>query len=209
MTVPSRQEAASLLLSLDPPAWQLRHSRAVAEVAAFLAGRAARRGFRVDVALVEAAALLHDVDKTPGLDRVDGHLPHGERGASWLARNGLDELSEPVRWHPVGRLVERGWERLLAPDPDADVELRVVAYADKRAGQRLESLGSRFAGWRRRYPVGQDGWDDARASIALDRARRLEALVCGWAGVEPEEVRRLRWTVGAIERAQARGVRAA
>ena len=42
MTVPGRVEAAELLLSLDPPAWFLRHARAVAEVAAWLAARVAR-----------------------------------------------------------------------------------------------------------------------------------------------------------------------
>src|SRR5204863_4570636 len=63
MTVPGRVEAASLLLSLDPPAWFVRHARAVAEVAAWLAARIDARGTIVDRRLIEAAALLHDVDK--------------------------------------------------------------------------------------------------------------------------------------------------
>src|SRR5262245_4196584 len=63
MTVPGRVEAASLLLSLDPPTWFLRHARAVAEVAGFLAARIDDDGVAVDRRLVEAAALLHDVDK--------------------------------------------------------------------------------------------------------------------------------------------------
>ena len=63
MTVPGRVDAAALLLSLDPAPWALRHARAVAEVAGWLAARAAGRGTAVDRRLVEAAALLHDVDK--------------------------------------------------------------------------------------------------------------------------------------------------
>ncbi len=39
MTIPGRVDAASLLLSLDPPDWFVRHARAVAEIAAFLAAR--------------------------------------------------------------------------------------------------------------------------------------------------------------------------
>jgi hypothetical protein len=63
MTVPGRVAAAALLSSLDPPAWFLAHARAVAEVAGFLAARVAANGTAVDRAVVEAAALLHDVDK--------------------------------------------------------------------------------------------------------------------------------------------------
>ena len=62
MSVPSRLEATVLLLSLGPPPWHLRHSRAVAEVAGWLAARAQQRGVPVDRALVEAAALLHDIE---------------------------------------------------------------------------------------------------------------------------------------------------
>src|SRR4051812_525875 len=63
MSVPDRVEAARLLLRLQPPPWHLRHSRAVAETAAWLAARIAARAIPVDRRLVESAALLHDIDK--------------------------------------------------------------------------------------------------------------------------------------------------
>ena len=53
MTVPDRIEAARLVRSLEPPEWLLRHSRAVAEVAAFLAARTAGRGVAIDRRLAE------------------------------------------------------------------------------------------------------------------------------------------------------------
>jgi len=91
----------------------------------------------------------------------------------------------------------------------ASSEDRIVAYADKRAGQRLESMDERFATWRRRYPrLARDGrtvvWEVADLLAARDRADRLEADVCRAAGVAPAEVRRLAWTGAALQAARER-----
>lgn len=200
MTVPARLEAAHQLLSLDPPAWLLRHSCAVGDVAAWLAARAAGNGHPVDVDLVATAALLHDVDKLPAT-RVPAHLRHGDGSAAWLAAHGWPELGPLVRDHPVTRLAEGTYASWAA---GASLEVRIVAYADKRAGQRLESLDARFASWRRRYPTGPSdvnatgpqgtGWTDDLFRIVTQRARALEQDVCAVAGVRPGDVQRLRWS---------------
>ncbi len=204
MPVPDRVQAATILLSLRPDPWFIRHSRAVAEVAAWLAARAELRGLAVDRRRVEAAALLHDVDKAlPREDPVRG-LRHGEATAAWLAANGLEELAPLVAWHPVTRLADgpaaEAWLRSAALDA------LIVAYSDKRAGQRLESMDARFASWTRRYPLGEKhGWDEATAGAVLERARRLEAIVCGRLDLEPAGVRRLRWTSRAMRAAMENG----
>jgi HD domain len=199
MTVPGRVEAAELLLSLDPPAWFLRHARAVAEVAGWLAARIAAAGTTVDRRLVEAAALLHDVDKLLPADDPARTLPHGDGSAAWLTRRGHLELARAAAGHPVTRLI--GGERYRRWAAFASREERVVAYADKRAGQHLESMAARFASWQRRYP---DGWSAQEARAVLGRARRLEADVCRAALVAPEDVRRLAWTGPALRAASAR-----
>jgi HD superfamily phosphodiesterase len=199
MTVPGRVEAAELLLSLDPPAWFLRHARAVAEVAGWLAARIAAAGTTIDRRLVETAALLHDVDKLLPADDPARSLPHGDGSAAWLTRHGHPELARSVAAHPVTRLIDG--ERYRRWAAFASREERVVAYADKRAGQRLEPMAARFASWQRRYP---DGWSAAEARAVLERARRLEADVCRAAGVAPESVRRLAWTGPALSAARSR-----
>lgn len=198
MTVPGRVEAAELLLGLDPPAWFLRHSRAVAEIAGWLALRVARRGGSIDRRLVESAALLHDVDKLLPRSARRPEPPHGEGSAAWLAGRGHPEVAGPVASHPVTRLLDDAWaERWLATAP---IEERVVAYADKRAGQRLEPMAERFRAWRRRYP---GSWP-AETIVALERrAERLEADVCAAADVDPAGVRRLAWAGPAIRAARA------
>ncbi|MEA2620916.1 MAG: hypothetical protein QOC97_1689, partial [Chloroflexota bacterium] len=201
MTVPGRVEAASLLLSLDPPPWFVRHSRAVAEVAGWLAARIDARGTPVDRRLVESAALLHDADKALPPDDPARALPHGDGSAAWLTNAGHPELGRAVAGHPVTRLVDG--ERYRRWAAFASREERIVAYADKRAGQRLESMDARFTSWRRRYPRLElegvaTGWSDAELQAVRARADRLESDVCRAAGVRPTEVRRLRWTGAAI-----------
>ena len=210
MTAPTRREAARLLRSLDPPAWSLRHACAVADVAGWLAHAIERRGTPCDVAAVEAAALLHDVDKIPA-GRMAG-LRHGDGSAAWLEAHGQAGLGPLVRDHPVTRLAD---EQDFARFVQAPLEARIVAYADKRAGQALEPMAARFASWYRRYPSGPGdpilgrhdrppsgpGWDDGVARRVVQRARDLEADVCGLAGVAPADVRRLRWSRRALREA--------
>ena len=87
--------------------------------------------------------------------------PDARRTSPWRRVGGLargpraTRSSAPVvRDHPVTRLAEPGFDALGSPT--ASLEARIVAYADKRAAQRLESMDARFASWRRRYPP---GWD--------------------------------------------------
>jgi hypothetical protein len=196
MPVPSRTAAAAILLSLEPPAWHVRHARAVAEVAGWLAARCAAAGIAVDRALVEAAALLHDVDKAlPATDAATA-LPHGDGSAAWLAAHGWAELGPVVAAHPVTRLLEPSADAWLRSAPVAEI---LVAYADKRAGQRLESMDARFADWRRRYPESWSAGDDTRART---RAQGLEAAACARAGIAPAMVGRLRWTGPAFRAAR-------
>lgn len=192
MAVPDRREAARILTGFGPPDWHLAHATAVADVAAYLAERAAQRGRPIDRRLVESAALLHDIDKLlPAAER--GSLRHGESGARWLSGRGYAELADAVAAHPVTALAQG------ASDPlsEASLETRIVAYADKRAGQRLEPMAARFARWRSRHPD-----HAASLDVAWMRARTLEQGVCREAGVSPTAVRRLRWSGRTLQAAR-------
>jgi len=208
MSIPSRRDSAALLLSLDPPAWHLRHSRAVAETAAWLALRAVEAGRSVDRRLVEAAALLHDVDKLPAVRASLDGPAHAHGSACWLAERGHPELGPAIVGHPVTRLADGAWfEAWLT---GASPEALIVAYADKRAGQKLEPMAARFGSWIRRYPPeeraaptgGGNGWSAETVAAVRRRAGELETRVCALAGVAPGDVRRLAWTARAFDRAR-------
>jgi putative nucleotidyltransferase with HDIG domain len=197
MAVPNRAEAISLLLSTAPSARLQQHVTVVAEVAAFLAYRAIQAGLDVDRRLVEAAALLHDIDKALPPDHPSRALGHGRAGAAWLIEAGHPELARCVSAHPVMQLTTPDAAAWVA---DAPLEERIVSYADKRATQRMVSLAKRFARWRRRHPEYIESID-----VAFDMAERLEAGICGAIGIRPEQVERLRWVEDALERARSNG----
>lgn len=185
MTIPTRSEAAVILLDLDAPTTLRTHMRVVAEVAAFLAARAAARGVAVDRSLVESAALLHDLDKALPEDHPLRRLGHGHAGAAWLIEHERPELAPAVDNHPVMRLVTPEAERWL---DRSTLEERIVAYADKRAAQRLGPIDARFRRWYAKHPQYKEGLDLARGHAAI-----LERDVCNAADVDPADVRRLRW----------------
>jgi hypothetical protein len=198
VTIPTRSGAAGILLDLGAPDTLVRHMTVVAEIAAFLAARVAAQGTPVDRALVEGAALLHDLDKAlPGTDPLR-ELGHGHAGAAWLTQHGHGELAPAVASHPVMRLTSPGAERWLT---GSTLEERIVAYADKRAAQRLGPLDARFARWFERHPE-----HGAGLRVARGRAAVLERSICDAADVDPVDVRRLRWVQDAF--AQAGGARA-
>ncbi len=193
MSIPTQTDAARLLLGLAPDDWLSEHSAAVADVASFLGRAIEARGHAINVPLIEAAALLHDVDKAlPPTDPLKG-LGHADAGAEWLRQNGYGELAGAVAGHPVTRLTEDEHYELWVRD--ATVEARVVAYADKRARQDLVSLDERFRHW-----IGRHG-DSDEMRVARERAGKLETDICAAAGIEPEQVQRERWAEEALRSA--------
>ena len=185
-------------MQLDPPAWLVTHVTVAAEIAAFVARRAAAAGADLDVPICEAAALLHDVDKTASVRAEVPGRPHGLAGAEWSRRRGHEELAPAIASHPVTLLADD--ERYSRWRPRAAVEELIVAYADKRSGQRLVSLEERFADWIARYP------EHREATLrAKPRALELERHVCTLARIAPEEVARLSWVAAAIAGAPSSG----
>jgi hypothetical protein len=183
-------------------AWHLRHTRAVAETAGWLALRSVSAGRSLDRRLVESAALLHDVDKLPKCAR---------QWRTWrMARVG--RMARPA-WlsgtrrgdrRPSGDAPGRRRTGSIGWFAGASPKHLIVSYADKRAGQKLESMADRFASWERRYPP------EARTREARGRGRprrwrpsgsgprRLKPGSASSPGSRLTEVRRLAWTGRAL-----------
>ncbi|HWR97426.1 MAG TPA: HD domain-containing protein [Candidatus Methanoperedens sp.] len=163
-TSPSTATCRRLLVSHGVPEHIRRHSARVAGVARRLASALRKRGERIDVALVEAAALLHDVAKAPCLE---SRLDHAAEGGRVLRELGLTSVAAVVERH-----VHLGpW------DPRGPVtEAEVVNYADKRVlYEDIVSLEERFRDLIARYSRGNIEFEE--------RIRR------NWALMEAVEVK--------------------
>ena len=185
MAVPDRSTVQRLLDAADLPDGIRVHSDGVARVALAAAGLVAEAGIPVDGWLVEAAALLHDIDK-PEIRRTGGE--HGIVGARRLEAAGYEELAMPVASHPITALLDDerfpiGWPSVL------------VAVADRHVAQEFLTVDERLDDMKARHP---------QHAVSIEAARRpahaLEAQLAEATGLSTEDlVTRLRtaWEAGA------------
>ncbi len=172
-TVPTPAECAALLAERKVDAAIVRHGRAVSDVARRLAVQLNRSGLHLDVALVRAAGLLHDLAK--------GAPDHARVGARVLRRLGHPRVAAAIATHMD---IERNAGLPLD-------EAAVLYLADKLVcGERVVSVQERFLTAREKIGGG------AMASVALERRRRdalaiaarVERILgAGWHGLVAEE----------------------
>jgi|GEM_PF-447322 len=144
-----------LLLKYKLPKNIVEHSKRVRRTAVRVAKEIRRRGWEVDLKLVEEGSLLHDIgrSKTHGLE-------HGYIGGEILRKEGVgEEVARIVERHVLGGISREEAERMGMPArsfiPET-VEEKVVCYADKVCEkgkvERIEKLlgGSEMFGRMRR-----------------------------------------------------------
>ena len=143
-TVPAVEECRRILEEYDVPPHIRRHSEEVARLAVRLTRALRSEGHaHLDLALVEAAALLHDVAKARCLESLGDHAADGGR------------LLRERGFATVGDLVARHVE-LGAWDPDGvPCEAEILNYCDKRVQhERVVGLDERFGDLAERYGKG-------------------------------------------------------
>lgn len=158
--IPTAEECRSLMAeAMAVPTAVQMHCRMVAAIAVKIAETLLRAGASLDVDLVRAAALLHDIAR----DRPN----HAEAGARLLKELDYARVAAIVRLHMD-----------IEADPDqAPDEARIVFLADKLVvGGRLASLEERFARKTAKYGT------NIKALAAIERRRKAAESI--QAGVE-------------------------
>lgn len=172
-SLPSPGECMALLADRRLDERIVRHCRAVAEVAQRISGGLSAAGVPIEVALVRAAALLHDAGK--------GQPDHAAAGARLLSDLGFGRVASVIRTH----------QDLCAGGRDHLDEAALVYLADKLVlGDRVVSLEERFEAAARKHTS-----PEARQALARRRhdatgvAGRIEAVLgAGWLARLPAEL---------------------
>ncbi len=159
MNVPDEKTCYRLLDEAGVPPHIIAHSTLVARLALTLALALNAAGFHLDLDLVKAGGLLHDIAKLNGLENG---VDHSRAGAETLRALGYPEVADICLTHVVIDV-----DRPLA-------EAHLINYADKRVRhQAVVDLEGRFEDLIERYGRGHPERID-RIRSNLDRSRRLE-----------------------------------
>jgi len=146
--IPSRRECLRLLEENGVYPNIIEHSKTVTEIALEYGRKIKHNGGQVNLRLLEAAALLHDISKHEGLGKdTNSEITHPEAGARKLREVELPEVADVVEVHGFGKIFE--------PQKLNTWEKKLVYYADKRVNHdKRVNLGERLDYLINRYPHG-------------------------------------------------------
>ncbi len=153
----------------------MEHSYRVCQLAGFLGRELNHTGTELDLTLIRAAALLHDITKTRCLKTKENHA---ETAGTFLLELGFPEAADVVSRHV----------RFQPGEVELPFnEAHIVNYADKRVlHDRVVTLAHRFDDLRVRYAK------TSKAEARIERMRqeifRLEERMFSRLGFAPERL---------------------
>jgi uncharacterized protein len=175
--IPTREECFVLIRQYGMLPHIVRHSELVTQVALLIARKLDDCGCHLDLALVEAGALLHDITKTVSFETKENHA---ETGGELVASLGYPAVANIVRQHIC---LDPG-----SSDPEAITEAEVVNYADKRVKhEEVVDIDERFQDVWERYVVKVPDLQ-ARFEEAQLETRLLEQKIFSKIDISPEKV---------------------
>ncbi len=138
--LPSRTECWALLRDAAPPAWVLEHVACVESLAIAMAQAAAENGHEVDVPLVHAGAILHDIGRA-----LTQEPKHAHMGAELLRGRDMDaRIVDVVERHTGAGITAEDAPSIGVPVKDytpQTLEQQIVAHADNlHSGTRRLTL---------------------------------------------------------------------
>lgn len=182
LRLPSREECLALMEEQGMLPNIRGHSLQVARVARALAVHLSSADPSLDLALLEAGALLHDIAKTECLKTKKKHT---EIGAAFLEARGYPEVAEIVAQHVT---LNHGHSRA-----DRVSEVELVHYADKRVlHEEIVDLQTRFEYLQKQY--GRTSEDQKRIAALLENSLKQEEKIFRFLPFAPGDLSQLSMT---------------
>jgi len=178
LTIPDEKTCYDLLQKYCTPNHIVRHSEKVLQVGAVLGEGLLRGCYHVDMDLIKASCLLHDIGKYLCIAEGGGY--HDVRGEEILDREGFQSVGHIIVQHVVMRTAKN---RPVA-------EEHVVYYADKRVvHDEVVSLTERFLYLQRTY--GKDSTELTFLASMEEEARRVEREIFLLLDFSPDDISEL------------------
>lgn len=173
--IPTDDECLALLAKYDTPHHIILHSKKVQEIGQLLGEGLLRKNYGINLALISASCLLHDIGKYPCI--LDGGGYHDLRGEKILLAEGFDAVARIVVQHVVLRTSSDGPVR----------EEHIVYYADKRVvHDKIVSLEDRFIYLEQTYGKSREAL--RRLQIMKEETLRIENEIFLLLDFQPEDI---------------------
>ncbi len=179
MNIPDRCTCEKMILDNGMPEHIRDHSNQVCRVALLLTAHLAAAGIHLNMELVRAAALLHDITKARSFNTRE---KHAETGEDLLAGLGYPEVGYVIGRHVV---LDHYPQEAVHPN-----EAEIVNYADKRVlHNKIVSLSKRMAYIVERY--GDTCGKREQLILLQTVSKGLEKRIFGFLSIAPHEVEAL------------------
>lgn len=174
--IPTEQEAKALWDTYQLPEAKRRHVTLVAKVARFLAQQYENATHSpVNIKLLTAAALLHDIDKN--IPKLLGES-HPDAGVRILRQEGMNEVADLVKTHPVHFILDP----TFAPKT---TEQKLLFLADKMVKYEILTVDTRFQLWKAEdLPQKEQNMLDR----AYPKVKALEKEIFDMIGINSQDV---------------------
>jgi uncharacterized protein len=176
--IPTREQAQALWDKYNLPERKRIHSSLVCDVALFIAHELKMKNeeLRIDMKLLAAGTLLHDLDKA--VEKLPGEY-HPVCAVRIVKEEGYDEVAELIRFHSVNYI----------EDPDTSpktIEEKILFLADKMVKQEIITVDKRFALWLEESDLPEEQKAMLRRVYPL--VKKLESEIFIPIGIDPASV---------------------
>ncbi len=173
--IPTEIQAKKLWDKYNLPQQKRRHVELVAEVARFLASKINES---INLSLLIAGALLHDIDKAA--QKLPGER-HPDAAVRILKEEGMEEVANLVKTHPLHAICDPS----IAPK---SWEEKLLYLSDKMVKYDVIDVDKRFALWNDEHLPKES---QRQLDLAYPKVKELEQEIFRTIDIRPADVAKL------------------